>query len=237
VAHGRLLVGIRQEAELFEAPLARSPGGARGSRFVLGTVQRLPLHRELNLCRTPDSSDRLGGETHPDPSSGHEATRRNCAAARLRYAAASATALSKCAAVAGVAVVRPGPRRRSSKYAAAVRPVKRRSPAGAGNDGLCTPATERGCDGLRPRGVVGRRRQWPPGVTAGCKHGCGFLGHEALKSSEQRWFTSPAFFLDRIGLFSPRRGCAAPHSSSSEPQHSSVPPMSVLSGSSLLGGR
>jgi hypothetical protein len=47
-------------------------------------------------------------------------SQRNYAAARLRYAAASAIALRKCAAVAGVPVVRPGPRRRGSKYAAAV---------------------------------------------------------------------------------------------------------------------
>ena len=111
------------------------------SRFVLGTVQRFSLHREANLRRTPDSSERLEGGNTAGPSTGHQESRRNYAAARLRYAAASATAFSKCAVVPGVTVVRPGPRRRSSKYAAAVRPVKRRSPAWAGTGAVCTPAT------------------------------------------------------------------------------------------------
>jgi hypothetical protein len=101
------------------------------SRFVLEAVQRLPLHRELNLRRIPDSSDRLEGEPQPAPASAMGQA-GNYAAARLRYAAASAIALSKCAAVAGVAAVRPGPRRTSNKYAAAVSLVKRRSPAWAG---------------------------------------------------------------------------------------------------------
>ena len=113
-------------------------------RFVLEAVQRFPLHREVNLRRTPDSSERLEGGNTAGPSTGHGASRRNYAAARLRYAAASAIALSKCAAVAGVALVRRGLRRTSSKYAAAVRLVKRRSPAWAGNGAVCTPATERG---------------------------------------------------------------------------------------------
>ncbi len=75
------------------------------------------------LLRAPRRRNSAG------PSTGHGASRRNYAAPRLRYAAASAIALRKCAAVAGVALVRRGLRRRSSKYAAAVRLVKRRSPA------------------------------------------------------------------------------------------------------------
>ena len=124
---------------------ARSPGGARGRSIRTRALSSgCSLHREVNLRRTPDSSERLERGNTAGPSTGHGASRRNYAAARLRYAAASAIALSKCAAVAGVALVRRGLRRTSSKYAAAVRLVKRRSPAWAGNGAVCTPATERG---------------------------------------------------------------------------------------------
>jgi len=101
-------------------------------RFVLEAVQRLPLHRELNLRRIPDSSWAFRTEVEAGPAPAGIGRARNYAAARLRYAAASAIALSKCAAVAGHALVRWGLRRRSRKYAAAVRLVKRRSPAWAG---------------------------------------------------------------------------------------------------------
>jgi hypothetical protein len=37
------------------------------SRFVLEAVHGFSLHRELNLRRTPDSLERLKGETQPAP--------------------------------------------------------------------------------------------------------------------------------------------------------------------------
>jgi hypothetical protein len=134
------------------------------SGFVLEAVQRLPLHRALNLRRTPDSSERREGGSHSRPQhwpwSEQAKVRRSPAQVRR----GECDRVAQCAAVEGVAVVRPGPRRRSSKYAAAVRPVKRRSPAWAGTGAVCTPATERGF--------------WLPGLT-GC--GCGPRG------SPQTW--------------------------------------------------
>ena len=132
------------EALVVSLSCSRSGAELEVSRFVLETVQQLPLHRELNLRRTPDSSERREGGNTAGSSTGHGTSRRNYAAARLRYAAASAIGLSKCAAVAGVAAVRPGLRRRSSKYAAAAMAVKQRSSALAGNRALSIAATERG---------------------------------------------------------------------------------------------
>jgi hypothetical protein len=216
-------------------PLAVRPELEVG-RFVLGTVQWLPLHREANLRRTPDSSERLEGGNTAGPSTGHRASRRNYAAARRRYAAASAIALSKCAAVAGVAVVRSGPRRRSSEYAAAVRLVKRRSPAWAGTGAVYAPATERSCD-CPGSGVCRCDREIATATGDSEPRNGGRMSPRGLEKPGAAvvYFRCLSFLTASVS--SPHAGVAQYQIAlRANRSTSSAPRMSLLSGRTLVGG-
>ena len=205
--------GERGAGDRSYRPAAHSPGGARGKSIrtrgcpAVAAPSRAQSTPGSGLLRAPRRRKPAG------PITGHEARRRNYAAARLTYAAASATALSKSAAVAGVAVLRRGPRRTSSKYAAAARLVKRRSPAWAGTGAVCTPATGRGSDCLGSQGVAADRDRHGERKGRGPGNGTD-SSSRALEKPGAAVVYFPCFLFDRIGLSSPRRGHAVPHSSS-----------------------